>query len=98
MTAMPMMPAMIPPRAKLMRAGQRFANPFAVDDDGGGGHGYADEREERHRRRQAKELAPHLRLLVPRVPGEIRDVQRERGPEAHHRRERGDEHRQERSG
>jgi len=56
---------------------------------------HPDEREERHRGREPERLPHHLVPLRARIAREIRDVQRERGPVAHHRGERREEDRQE---
>ena len=61
-------------------------------------HGDADERVKRHGDGQAECLADDLRVLVFCVAGEVRDVERERGPVADHRGERREEEVQEAAG
>ena len=56
----------------------------AVDDRRRRCHRDADERIERHRQRQAERLADDLIALRARVTREVRDVERERRPEADH--------------
>ena len=79
---------------------QRDRVPDRLAEDHGGRrrHGHADEREQRHRRRQAESLAPDLRLLVAGVARQVGDVERERRPEADHGGERRHEDGQELAG
>ena len=60
----------------------RIPDRLAEDDDRRAGHGDADERERRHRGRQAERLAERLRALAARVAREVGDVQAERRPVA----------------
>ena len=59
------------------------------------GHRHADEREQGHGGRQAQGLAQHLVALRIGVAAEVGDVQRQRGPEAHVRRQGREEERPE---
>ena len=60
----------------------RIPDRLAVDDGRRAGDGDADERKQRHRRRQAERLAEHLVALRVGVAAEVGDVERQRGPEA----------------
>ena len=74
---------------------RRIPDRLAVDDFGGPGHRDSNEGEQRHRRGQADRLPEDLVALALRVSGEVGDVERERGPKADHRGERGEERRPE---
>ena len=65
---------------------------LAVDDRGGAGDHHAHRRKHRHRRRQRDDLADDLLALAAAEAREVGHVERERRPEADHRRERGHEH------
>src|SRR5262249_11927723 len=72
---------------------QRHRIPYRLteDDNRRAGHCHPDERERSHRGGQAEDLAERLRTLVSCVPCEVRDVEAQRGPVAHVRRQRGRE-------
>ena len=64
---------------------------LAVDRLRARGDEHGQEREQRHRRGQAEGLAPDLGALARAEAGEVRDVERQRGPEADHAHEGGEE-------
>ena len=66
----------------------RIPNCLAEENDRRRSHSNANERVERHRRRQTERLPGHLCLLRFCVAGEVGDVQRDRSPEPNHRRKR----------
>ena len=57
---------------------------LAEDDGGGGSHGDTDEGIQRHGQRQSQGLAEHLVALGNGVAGEVRNIQRQRGPKPDH--------------
>ena len=75
--------------------GQRHRIPdrFAIDDHRRRGHGDADKSQQGHWQRQSQRLTDDLVALALGIAGEVRNVQRQRGPEADHGRQRGPEHR-----
>ena len=76
---------------KWVRTIDRVPDGLAVDDGGRAGDRHADEAVEGHRGGEAEGLSQHLIALGAGVAGEVRDVERERGPEADHAGEGGDE-------
>ena len=69
----------------------RVGNRLAHQRSRGGGHHHAEGGEQEHGQRQAEDLSEYLVLLAARIAAEVGDVQRQRGPEADHRRQPGHE-------
>src|SRR6516225_10815269 len=69
----------------------RVPNRLAVEDCRGRGDGDADERIKRHGSGEAQRLTQHLLPLALGVAGEVRNVERHRGPESDYTGERWNE-------